>query len=251
MPNRDRPSTRGPLADVLIAPRAGGSVALCLSKGVYLDLDGSATEIVQLVQRDGVDGAVMRLAERHGLSPDTSRRHVQQVLTAFADATTPASRRARVPSVGGSARVLGQWLSFSAPLKVATAYVAGVVVVVEALVRLRPVDQAARWLRSPLVTTDPGVLPPLERGLLTDRELMLLGSLRWVQRLWLWDETCLRRALAGGWLLRRRRPGLCLGLPGSGGALAHAWLVVEGRALDALPDTVALLPLDAATLGRG
>jgi len=250
MPNRDRPGARSPLADVLIAPRAGGSVALFLSKGVYLDLDGSATEIVQLVQHEGIEGAVKKLAERHGLSPDTSRRHVQQVLTAFADATTPASRRARVPSVAGAAKVTGQWLSFPAPLKVATAYVAGVVVVVEALVRLRPVDQAARWLRSPLVTSDPGILPPLERGLLTERELLVLGSLRWVQRLWLWDETCLRRALATGWLLRRHRPSLCLGLPGSGDALAHAWLVVEGRAVDALPDTVALLPLEAATLGR-
>ncbi len=218
---------------------------------MYLDLDRSATEIVQLLQHEGVDGAVARLVERHGITPDTGRRHVDQVLTAFAAAATSTSRHARVPSVAGSAAVLRQWLSFSAPLKVATAYVTGLVVVVEALVRLRPVDQAARWLRSPLVTTDPGVLPPLEPDLLTDQELRLLGSLRWVQRLWLWDETCLRRALAAGWLLRRRRPGLCLGLPGSGGVLAHAWLVIEGQALDALPDTVALLPLDAATLGRG
>jgi hypothetical protein len=132
-----------------------------------------------------------------------------------------------------------------------TAYVTVLVMVVEVLVRLRPVDQAARWARAPLVTCDLGLLPPLDRNLLTDHELRLLGSLRWVQRLWLADETCLRRALAAGWLLRRRRPGLCLGLADSGGALAHAWLVVEGQALDALPDTVPLLPLNSATLGRG
>ncbi len=251
MPNQDGLGARGPLAGVLVAARPGGSVALCLGKGVYLNLDRSATEIVQLVQRHGVNGAATRLAELHGMTQDTSRHHVQQVLKAFADVATPASRRARVPSVAGSAKVMRQWLSFSAPLKAATAYVAGLVVLVEALVRLRPLDQAARWLRSPLVTTDPGALPPLDRAILTEREVMLLGSLRWVQRLWLWDETCLRRALAAGWLLRRRRPGLCLGLPSSGGALAHAWLVVEGQALDALPDTVPLLPLDAATLDCG
>ncbi len=251
IPRRDRGSVKGTLADVLIAPREGGSVALCLDKGVYLDLDRSATEIVQLLQQAGVDGAVTKLAEVHGISPDTSRRHVQQVLTAFAAAATPASRRGRVPSVAGFAKVVRHWLGLSAQLKVTTAYAAGLVVVVEILVRLRPVDQAARWLNSPLVTRDPGDLSPLDQSLLSERELRLLASLRWVQRMWLWDETCLRRSLAAGWLLRRRRPRLCLGLPGSGDALAHAWLVVEGQALDALPDTVALVPLEAAKLDRG
>jgi hypothetical protein len=33
--------------------------------------------------------------------------------------------------------------------------------------------------------------------------------------------------------------------------LAHAWLIVGGEALDGLPDTVPLLPLEAAELDRG
>jgi hypothetical protein len=226
-------------------------VALCLRKGVYLDLDRSATEIVELVQRHGVDGAVTRLAERHGMAPGLSQRHVEQVLKTFASVEAGPTRRARALTPAGCLRVLRQWLSFPTRLKMATAYTAGLVIMVEALLRLRPVDQTARWLGAPLFTSDPGQLPPLDSSALTDRELVLLGSLRWAQRLWPWDATCLRRALATGWLLRRRRPELCLGLPGSGSALAHAWLIVGGEALDGLPDTVPLLPLEAAELDRG
>ncbi len=226
-------------------------MALCLQKGVYLDLDRSATEIVELVQRHGVDGAVTMLAERHGLAREASSGHVDQVLRTFASVGPGPATPARALTPAGSLRVLRQWLSFPTRLKVATAYAASLMTVVEALLRLRPVDQAARWLGAPLITHDPGQLPPLDRDLLTDRELLMLGSLRWVQRLWPWDATCLRRALAAGWLLRRRRPGLCLGLPGSGSALAHAWLIVEGQALDGQPGTVPLLPVEATQLDHG
>jgi hypothetical protein len=198
-----------------------------------------------------VNGAVTRLTELHGISRDIGTRHVEEVLAAFAQAADRSSSRARPPSAAGSVRVLRQWLSLSRRQKLTTAYVAGLVMVVEILVRLCPVDQAARWLRSPLITNDLGALPPLDRSVLSDRELRLLGSLRWVQRLWLWDETCLRRALAAGWLLRRRRPGLCLGLANSENAIAHAWLAVEGQALDALAGTVPLLPVELARLEHG
>ena len=226
-------------------------MALCLRNGVYLDLDRSATEIVQLVQQYGVDGARSRLAERYDLSEEASGRHVRQVLTTLETATTRSSQRARIPSAAGSVRVLRQWLTFSARQRMTTVYLAGLVTVVEVLLRLRPTDQAARWLGAPLVRSDPGELPPAHVSLFTERELTLLGCLPWVQRLWPWDETCLRRALAAGWLLRRHRPALCLGLTSSEGALAHAWLVIEGQALDALPDTVPLLPPEAAKLEGG
>jgi hypothetical protein len=185
------------------------------------------------------------------MSQEVSGRHVRQVLTKLEKATTRSSARARVPSVAGSLRTLRQWLTFPVRRKVLTVYLVGLVTVVEVLLRLRPTDQAARWLGAPLVRNDPGELPPLDLDLCTKRELALLGSLLWVQRLWPWDETCLRRALAAGWLLRRRQPGLCLGLTSSEGALAHAWLVIEGHALDALPDTVPLLAPEAAKLDHG
>ncbi len=247
---RRRRGPWGPLGDVLIAPRPGGSIALCLRKGVYLDLDGSATEIVELVKIKGTDGAVTALAERHGLTREVSSGHVDNVLRTFASVGPGAATRARPLTPAGGLRVVRQWAAFPTRLRVSTAYATCLMTVVEALVRLCPVDQAARWLGAPLVTHDTGELPPLDRDLLTERELLMLGSLSWAQRLWPWDATCLRRALAAGWLLRRRRPGLCLGLPSTAGALAHAWLVVGGRALDALPDTVPLLPVEATKLGR-
>ena len=76
---------------------------------------------------------------------------------------------------------------------------------------------------------------PLDGSYLTDPERRLLGALAWVQRAWLLDPTCLRRALASGWVLRRHKPHLCLGLTGTHDVLAHAWLVLEGRSLDGLP----------------
>jgi hypothetical protein len=214
-------------------------------------LDHAATEIVELVKRQGVEGAVTTLAERHGMAREVSSGHVDQVLRTFASIGPGAATRARALTPAGGLRVLRQWSRFPPRLKVATAYAASLMTVVEALLRLCPVDQAARWLGAPLVTHDAGQLPPLDRDLLTERELLMLGSLRWVQRLWPWDATCLRRALAAGWLLRRRHPGLCLGLPGSGSTLAHAWLIVGGQALDGLPGTVPLLPVAAATLDHG
>ena len=65
-------------------------------------------------------------------------------------------------------------------------------------------------------------------------ERLLLAALASVQRRWLFDATCLRRALGAGWILRRRHPRLCLGLTGAEGALAHAWLVVDGHTIDGL-----------------
>jgi hypothetical protein len=218
---------------------------------VYLDLDRSATEIVELVQRYGVDGAVTKLAERHAMSHEVSSRHVENVLTTFANVEAGPATRARALTPAGFLWVARHWLGFPTKLKVATAYTTGLVMVVEALLRLRRVDQTARWLGSPLVARDPGQLPSFDPNLLTDRELVLLSSLRWVQRLWPWDATCLRRALAAGWLLRRRKPELCLGLPGSEEVLAHAWLIVGGQALDGLPGTVPLLPPDMVRLDRG
>lgn len=46
-------------------------------------------------------------------------------------------------------------------------------------------------------------------------------------------DTCLRRALVLGWVLRARRPRLLVGVRREGGELqAHAWVVVDGVDLD-------------------
>ena len=111
--DRRRRRRNGPLGDVLIAPRPGGSVALCLQKGVYLDLDRSATEIVELVQRHGVDGAVTMLAERHGLAREASSGHVDQVLRTFASVGPGPATPARALTPAGSLRGTAPMAQFS------------------------------------------------------------------------------------------------------------------------------------------
>ena len=69
-------------------------------------------------------------------------------------------------------------------------------------------------------------------AVLDDRELRALWAVGWVLERWLFDETCLRRSLASGWFIRRRRPVLRLGMIDDGGSVAHAWVEAQGRAFD-------------------
>jgi Transglutaminase-like superfamily len=65
-----------------------------------------------------------------------------------------------------------------------------------------------------------------------------------VMRRWPWGARgpCLRHALVAGRMLRHRRPSLVLGVGRDGrGTLAHAWLLIDGVALD--PDTARWTPL--------
>ncbi len=60
-------------------------------------------------------------------------------------------------------------------------------------------------------------------------------------------DTCLRRALVLGWVLRARRPRLLVGVRREDGRLlAHAWVVVDGVDLDPMSSR-AYTPLVAAS----
>lgn len=62
-----------------------------------------------------------------------------------------------------------------------------------------------------------------------------------------YDDTCLRRALAIGSILRRRRPRLLVGVTRrEGQILAHAWVVVDGVNLDPMVSR-AFVPFGAAS----
>jgi hypothetical protein len=69
-------------------------------------------------------------------------------------------------------------------------------------------------------------------AILDDRELRALWAVGWVLERWLFDETCLRRSLAFGWFIRRRRPVLRLGMIDDREVIAHAWVEAQGRAFD-------------------
>jgi Transglutaminase-like superfamily/Coenzyme PQQ synthesis protein D (PqqD) len=237
------------LDDLVIADKPSGSVVLHLRKGVYFELDRSATEVVKLVRSSGATATAATLADRHDIPVEVVARDVERVLGTIRDAVAVPAARARHPSWRSCAKVAQHWFALPLGQKYDTIYASTLVMSVEVLLRCAPLDRVSRWLRSPL--TDPfGAqgLPPLGPSSLTSRERRLLSALASAQRRWLWDATCLRRALASGWVLRRHQPKLCLGLASSNDNIAHAWLVVDGQTLDDLPGATPFRPL-APVLG--
>jgi hypothetical protein len=239
------------LDDVVIADRPSGSVVLNLRRGVYFELDRSATEIVKLVQGNGPTAAAAILAERHEVPVEIVARDVDRVLSTIHDSVVVPAAARRHPSWRGCVHAAREWCGLSLPQKYQTLYASTLVVAVEVLLRFASLDKVSRWLRVPLIDSVGALeLPPLGPECLTDGEHRLLAVLASAQSRWLWDPTCLRRALAIGWLLRRHQPKLCLGMAGGDNNLAHAWLahawlVVDGHALDGLPGARPFRPLAA------
>ncbi|MEE6287549.1 lasso peptide biosynthesis B2 protein [Georgenia sp. MJ173] len=104
--------------------------------------------------------------------------------------------------------------------------------------RRQPLPQLARTLGVPLVTDTTRPATELFTERLTREERRSLRAVQRVLRHWPWDDTCLRRALATGHVLRHRGPSLRVGVAKTDGAVrAHAWLEIDGRTLD--PDAPA------------
>jgi hypothetical protein len=112
-------------------------------------------------------------------------------------------------------------------------------VAVEIGLKCTDITRLARWMGVPLATDTvaPPAIGPDDLSILTERERRLHWAVYWVMARWLYDGTCLRRALAFGWILRRRAPVLRLGMLDDQGTLAHAWIEVEGRAFNSQPVT--------------
>lgn len=73
-----------------------------------------------------------------------------------------------------------------------------------------------------------GELAPLSR-----QEQERVRAALWALRRSPFGSTCLRRALASGFVLRRRHPGLVVGVAKRDGVVtAHAWLEIGGHNLD-------------------
>ncbi len=105
------------------------------------------------------------------------------------------------------------------------------------------VEIGLRTLRLPALARlcglafDPGAPPPLETG---SGRLRLPGGARRRLKAGMlvlargpFPDTCLRRALLMGWVLRSRRPRLLVGVARRDGQIvAHAWVVADGVNLD-------------------
>ena len=97
--------------------------------------------------------------------------------------------------------------------------------VVEAGVRLLPLPRLARALGVPLSSSPPMGGP--RRGdlsILTPREQRRVWATDAVFRRWPFGDTCLRRALVLGRVLRHQQPVLRIGVARDQDVLAHAWV---------------------------
>lgn len=147
------------------------------------------------------------------------------------------TRRVRVPRVRLS----------EVPLLCAALVLA---VVVEVGLRTTTLTRLARALGTPLAVD--GLEPYAERSgeLLPTWGVARVDATRRLLRHWPFGDTCLRQALVCGWLLRRLRPELQLGVARVDGAVrAHAWLVVNGCVVDPRRAVSSYQPLTAVRSG--
>lgn len=115
----------------------------------------------------------------------------------------------------------------------------GVAVVVaaatEAGLRVMRLPRLAALLGAPLGLDQEAPLMPPDGGTarLSVAERRRLRAAWRVLRHWPFGDTCLRRALVSGHVLRRRKPVLRVGVAKIEGRIqAHAWLEIDGVSLD-------------------
>jgi hypothetical protein len=123
-------------------------------------------------------------------------------------------------------------------------------VVVELGLRTMRLPRLARLLGTPLAVdgADPVVEPAAD--LLPDWALLRMEATRRVLRHWPFGDSCLRQALVCGWLVRRLRPRLQLGVAKvDGDVRAHAWIVVGGAVVDPRRAVSSYRPLTSVRTG--
>jgi len=222
--------------ELVIASKGDSSVVLHLPTGTYLELDQVATEILGLVSDLGEAGATRVMSERYNLPEQRARADVVRVARAVRSGAATSAAKGRRPTLSGAVGVARGWWRLPVAARIATGQAALLVLVVEVALKLTSLDVVARRIGAPLAVDErDGAVPPLDETTLTSKERLHLWAVRWVLQRWLFDATCLRRALAWGRVLRARRPVLCIGLVEEHGVLAHAWLHFGDVTLDA-PD---------------
>jgi len=216
---------------------SGARILLHLPSGTYLRLDESAARIVDLLNEDPDPGrAAARLADRFDIPVERALGDVNAVISTVYGQVAPRTHRGRLPTLTGVVAVTRGWRRLPPRFRWATLRAATVVMVIEVGLAVSNLPRVARTLGVPLATDqDAAPLAADEAeslAALDEHERMELWAVGWVLGRWLFDETCLRRSLAYGWFIRRRRPVLRLGMIDEGGPIAHAWVEAEGRAFD-------------------
>ena len=124
-------------------------------------------------------------------------------------------------------------------------------VVVEVGLRTTTLPRLARALGTPLAVDGYDAYADGADAVLLPRWAVLrVHAARRVLRHWPFGDSCLRQALVCGWLVRRLRPALQLGVAKVEGEVrAHAWLVVNGTVVDPRRAVSSYQPLTAARAG--
>lgn len=211
---------------------------LHIRTGTYLGLDRSASRIVGLLNEDPDPARAARvLTGRFDVPFEQALADVTGVIDAVQSMTARRTGTGRRPTVAGIRVVTRSWRRLSWRLRLATLGVTMVVIGIEAGLLVTDIATLARWMGVPLATDDvtPPPIRPDDLSELTLREQYWYWAVHWVVTRWIFDGTCLRRALALGWFLRRRHPVLRLGMIDHEDTVAHAWIEVDGRAFDAQP----------------
>ena len=236
-----------------VAP-SGDLVVLHVPSGVYLRLDETASTIVDLLVDTGdSDQAATALAERYSIPVQRAQADVASVVDAITSLKASRSSTPRRPTASGVVATARQWWSLPTSMKAPAIWATVAVVVVEAGIRLTDVSRLARIMHVPLVAEPSDGSSPLEGtvssvdpavvGFDADAEAIAALSIKeqrlyvasmWVLDRWLYDGTCLRRALVTGYFLRRHGPRLRLGLIDDG-ETSHAWIEADGHAFNAVP----------------
>ncbi len=219
---------------------SGALVLLHVPSGTYLRLDGSGSDIVDLLVEHGDAGrAATALADRFDLPIERATADVTTVVTALTGLRAERVARPRRPTLRGAAAEGRKWWGLSNPLKLAVVKAMAVVLVVEVGLWTLDLARLAAWMRVPLATGPSSSGRPAGEGdadSLTPREQHDVWATVWVLDRWVFDGTCLRRALVTGYFLRRHHPELHLGLIGEG-ETSHAWVEAEGMTFNAQPVT--------------
>ncbi len=234
--------TGSPLSgsDVLVAAEGAGCVLLHVPSGTYLRLDRSATEIFHLVQERGAESAAAHLVTHYGIDRQTADADVASIVRAVRSAQSTRQNKARRPELRGGIRVSKEWMRLSARAKLYVAIVGLSTAGVEVALRVLSIGTVSRLVGAPLGEGqgDEANLPEVNVDQLSPRQQLSLASIEWVLQRWVYDGTCLRKALLSGIALRGRRPSLRIGLIENGSDLAHAWLRCDTFTLGSLPGGV-------------
>jgi hypothetical protein len=126
-----------------------------------------------------------------------------------------------------------------------------VAVVVEVGLRTTTLPRLARALGTPLAVDGFDAYAEQEAAVLLPRwAVRRMHAARRVLRHWPFGDTCLRQALVCGWLVRRLRPALQLGVAKVEGEVrAHAWLIVSGTVVDPRRAVSSYQPLASVRMG--